>query len=72
MLKNVLSLTIQKPNLLSSTAVLLLIMGVSTRSFGLPNELFYAVFFGIFTFIITTIKERNFILPKRSQSKYCF
>ncbi len=64
MLKNVLSLTIQKPNLLSSTAVLLLIMGVSTRSFGLPNELFYALFFGIFTFIITTIKERSFIIPK--------
>ena len=39
-------------------------MGVSTRSFGLPNELFYALFFGIFTFIITTIKERSFILPK--------
>ena len=64
MLKNVLSLTIQKPNLLSSATVLLLIMGVSTRSFGLPNELFYALFFGIFTFIITTIKERSFILPK--------
>ena len=36
-------------------------MGLSTRSFGLPNEVFYALFFGIFIFIITTIKERNLI-----------
>ena len=50
MLKNILSTTIQKPNLLSSASVLLLIMGLSTRSFGLPNEVFYALFFGIFTF----------------------
>ena len=64
MLKNVLSINIQNPNLLSSASVLLLIMGLSTRSFGLPNEVFYALFFGIFIFIITTIKERNLIFPK--------
>lgn len=64
MLKNVLSITIKKPNLLSSTTVLLLIMGISTRSFGLPKEVFYALFFGIFTFIITNIKVREFTIPK--------
>ncbi len=64
MLKKVLSITIQKPNLLSSASVLLLIMGISSRSFGLPKEVFYGLFYGFFVFIITNIKVRKFSIPK--------
>ena len=64
MFKNVLSKPTQKLNFLSFSSVLLILVGISNRSFGLPKEMFYALFLGIFIFIITTIQVRNFILPK--------
>lgn len=64
MLSKILSYKFNKPSLISILSTVLLIFAVLTRTFGIPNEIFYALYFGIFIFIITTIKVRNFIVPK--------
>lgn len=64
MLHKILLSKFNKPSLISIFSTVLLIFGVSTRTFGLPNEIYYGLFFGIFILIITTIRSRNFVIPK--------
>ena len=55
---------IQKPDLLGSLSVLLIILSISTRFFGLPRPFFYIFFFGLFTSLILIIPSSKFIIPK--------
>ena len=68
MFNNLLSIKINKPKWLTILSVMLIISGVITRSglfFGIPKEGFYAIYFTIFIFIITTIQVKNLVLPKQ-------